>query len=209
VISLSIGSLDRAARKLLGDRYDSTLQKPVKRIISATESLGVLGAATLKLLAHEKRRPSKVDVHKTLKTLAETFAPFLNGRDVELDLQLCGGEPYLRATEAAVESIVTNLLNNSVAALEQGACTQRRVVIRTEVEGSVLIIRVLDNGPGIRDVSKKDIWLPGVTTRTNGTGLGLTIVRDAVIDLGGSVEAVEKSELGGAEMRIELPILGV
>ena len=52
------------------------------------------------------------------------------------------------------------------------------------------------------------VWLPGVTTRPNGTGLGLTIVRDAVLDLGGSVDAVEQGELGGAEILIELPILG-
>jgi C4-dicarboxylate-specific signal transduction histidine kinase len=39
--------------------------------------------------------------------------------------------------------------------------------------------------------------------------LGLTIVRDAVTDLGGRVDAIEKGELGGAEIIIELPILGV
>ncbi|GAG05310.1 unnamed protein product, partial [marine sediment metagenome] len=45
-------------------------------------------------------------------------------------------------------------------------------------------------------------------TRPNGTGLGLTIVRDTVTDLGGTVDALEKGELGGAEFIIELPILG-
>lgn len=67
---------------------------------------------------------------------------------------------------------------------------------------------MLDNGPGIRGINVSDIWLPGETTYPNGTGLGLTIVRDTVQDLGGSVDAVGQGELGGAEIIIQLPILG-
>ena len=69
-------------------------------------------------------------------------------------------------------------------------------------------LRVLDNGPGIVGISKDDIWLPGETTRKNGTGLGLTIVRDTVSDLSGRVDAVERGEIGGAEIIVELPIIG-
>jgi C4-dicarboxylate-specific signal transduction histidine kinase len=71
-----------------------------------------------------------------------------------------------------------------------------------------LPIRVLDNGPGIEGISTKDIWLPGQTTAANGTGLGLTIVRDAVIDMGGTVAAERKGALGGAEIIISLPTIG-
>lgn len=208
VIDVSVRTIERSAKRILGDKYGD-LQKPIERIKGAAESLGVLGAATLKLLAHEKRRPSRVDIHKTLHNVVETFGPFLTGRDVALDLELCEGCPYLRATEAAVESIITNLLNNSLAAFERTSCEQRRIAVRTQVHEAILLLRVLDNGPGITDISIKDIWLPGVTTRQNGTGLGLTIVRDAVADLGGEVQALDRSELGGAEIRIRLPILGV
>jgi nitrogen fixation/metabolism regulation signal transduction histidine kinase len=51
--------------------------------------------------------------------------------------------------------------------------------------------------------------LPGHTTNPNGTGLGLTIVKDAVNDLGGNVEAFAKSDLGGAKIVVELPIIGL
>ena len=69
-------------------------------------------------------------------------------------------------------------------------------------------MRVLDNGPGIRHLTLDEIWLPGRTTVAGGTGLGLTIVRDSVTDLGGSVRAVASGELGGAEFIIELPVAG-
>ena len=68
---------------------------------------------------------------------------------------------------------------------------------------------VSDNGPGIDGINKRDIWLPGRTTRKNGTGLGLTIVRDASEDLGGEVDAEQRGDLGGADIMVQLPILRV
>lgn len=83
------------------------------------------------------------------------------------------------------------------------------ILITTEVEQDVWRMKVSDNGPGIKGINKRDIWLPGRTTRKNGTGLGLTIVRDAVKDLSGQVDAEEHGTLGGADIIVELPIIGV
>ncbi|MFI5364000.1 MAG: ATP-binding protein [Candidatus Binatia bacterium] len=81
--------------------------------------------------------------------------------------------------------------------------------MRTTVTSGRLHLDVLDNGPGIVGIDANEIWLPGYTTKPGGTGLGLTIVRDAAQDLGGSVAVEERGELGGATFHIELPILGV
>ena len=208
VISQSISAIERRAKKELGGRYSKLLGKPVLGILRSLKSLAVLGTATLKLLDHEKRRNSKLDLHSIVKEVLDTFGPFLEGRDVELDVRFCQGKPYLRGRQAAVESIVTNLLNNAVAAFEAGGTTDRLVRITTELEGEVWRLKVQDNGPGIKDIKLRDIWLPGRSTRKNGTGLGLTIVKDAASDMGGSVAANENGELGGAEMIVELPIFG-
>jgi C4-dicarboxylate-specific signal transduction histidine kinase len=149
-----------------------------------------------------------VNLHDVVQGVVETFDPFLKGRDVALDLQLYKGKPYLRGSEAAVESIITNLLNNSLVALEQSSTRKRQISVRTELNGDYWVLRVLDNGPGIEGIGPRTIWLPGETTRPNGTGLGLTIVRDAVVDLGGEVGVEEHGELGGAEFVVELPIIG-
>ncbi len=209
VIGQSIKAIERRAKEQFSDIYEKLFKKPIEGILRAVDSLNVLGAATLKLLDHEKRRTSRVDLHDVINAVINTFKPFLEGRDVTVEPQFCKGAPYLRGSEAAIESIVTNLLNNSLAAFERTNTTNRRILICTEVEENVFTLRVLDNGPGIEGISKKDIWLPGYTTQKNGTGLGLTIVRDSVKDLGGEADAIEHGKLGGAEIIIELPILGV
>ena len=208
VITQSIKAIERRAKKELNGRYDQVLQKPVDGIKESIGALKVLGSATLELLEHEKRRVGRVEIHTIINHLLATFEPFLEGRDVRVETDFYLGNPYLRGSEAAVESIITNLINNSLAAFERCHTAKRKILIRTSVEEGVLTLRVLDNGPGIQDINIKDIWLPGRTSQPNGTGLGLTIVRDAVKDLSGEVDAVTQGELGGAEIIVELPILG-
>jgi C4-dicarboxylate-specific signal transduction histidine kinase len=208
IISQSIKAIERRAKKLLDGEYAS-LQKPIEGIQRAVDSLSVLGMATLRLLEFDKRRPGRVEIHSVLRMLLDTFRPFLDGRDVAVRLQLAPMEPYLRGSEAAVESIFTNLINNSLAAFETTEVPDRIISIKTEVNDQRLSIHFEDNGPGIQGIGLRDIWLPGQTTHKNGTGLGLAIVRDAVRDLGGEVDAAANGDLGGAQFTVELPILGV
>jgi C4-dicarboxylate-specific signal transduction histidine kinase len=208
IITLSLKSIERRSAELLGDQYYTKLQGPVNEIKEAIKRLAVLSSATLGLLQHEKRRIGHVDVHRVVRQVTSTLKPFIDGRDVDLDFVLADSYPYLRGSEAALESIVTNLINNSLVAFEEANVEQRRILIETSVQDLSMQIRVMDNGPGIIGINVKDVWLPGQTTRKNGTGLGLTIVRDTVIDLGGKVHAISHGSLGGAEITIELPILG-
>ncbi len=208
VISRSASTLRRRGKKYAPNIYEEQLSKPVEAIAGATKSLSVLGDATLKLLDHEKRRAARVDIHEVIGHVLSTFRPFLVNAEIKVEKDLCEGSPYLRGSEAAIESIITNLLNNSVAAFERSNTRDRLINLATRLSNGSVIIRVMDSGPGIQGIEKRDIWLPGRTTRKNGTGLGLTIVRDTVKDLGGEVGASEHSELGGVEIVVTLPILG-
>jgi C4-dicarboxylate-specific signal transduction histidine kinase len=208
VITHSIGAIERRAKKALGDRYDTLLLKPVGSIVRAAETLGVLSSTTLSLINHEKRRLTRVNLHHVISNVFDMFQPFFRGRSVECSLELALGDPWLRGSEAAVESVITNLLNNRLAAFETAGSQNRRISIRSSYLQDDLVVVVSDSGPGIEGIALRDIWLPGVTTRPNGTGLGLTIVKDTVIDLGGRVGAVEHGVFGGAEITVRLPILG-
>lgn len=208
VIEQSIKAIERRGQEYLKGNYEQLLARPVKSILRATTSLSVLGSATLRLLSFEKRRASRVEIHQVLNNVLETFKPFLDGRNVKAIVNYTMGNPFLRSSEAAIESIITNLINNSLVALEKSKVDKRKIYISTSIESTVLVLSVSDNGPGIEGISIKDIWLPGQTTNPNGTGLGLTIVRDATLDLGGTVRAIPHGEHGGAEIIIELPIIG-
>ena len=209
VISNAVNRIARVGKEILANKYETTIKRPVELILKSIEAIKVLGNTTLSLVDHEKRRTGRVEIHKVINSVIAIYTPFLKDRGVKVHLELSNKKPYLRGTDAAIESIITNLLNNSLTWFEGTSRRKREIIIRTEIEGDTLILRVMDNGPGIEGINKKDIWLPGQTTRPNGTGLGLTIVHDTVKDLAGEVDVIEKCEIGGAEFIIELPIIGV
>ena len=206
VLTINSKTLYKRIKDLAKDKFDELFSRPIALIEQAIESLSVLSNATLSLIQREKRRPVRVSINDVVQSSKELLQPFFDGRKIDVSLDLSPGDPYIRATEAAVESIVVNLLNNSIVALEE--IKNRKIIVKTEVQGSVLLMTVSDNGAGIKGISVKDIWLPGETTNTNGTGLGLTIVRDTVHDLGGKVSAMANGELGGAKISVEIPIIG-
>lgn len=209
-ISLITNSLKKMIQQDLPETYPTRYKKGLERIMSAVTEMGVLTSATLGLVGEEKRRIGKVLLNQVVSQVADVFSPFLEGRKVELVLDLSRpGEPFIRASEAAIESIVTNLVNNSVSAFERAHVTQRRILIRTTVDGDTWRLTVADNGPGMDDIDIKDIWLPGQTRRQGGTGLGLTIIRDTLNDLNGQASAISHGELGGATFTIELQTLGI
>lgn len=207
VIEQSVRAIGRRGKQALGEQYATVLAAPVEQITRALRSLGVLATATLRLLDHQKRRFGRVDLHEVVVDVLETFEPFLDTRGVKVRTELDRSRPAVQGTISSVESILTNLITNSIAAFERRGSGGRDILIRTGIAGDLVSLKVLDSGPGIEGIAVADIWLPGQTTRENGTGLGLTIVRDAVGDLNGRVSAIAHGELGGAEIVIELPLL--
>ncbi len=208
VITQATGTIERRGKAALDGEYKEKLQKPIDALRGATQTLGVLSAVTLSLVASNRRRAGRVELHEVIIRTVDNFEPFIRGRDTQVELSLSAHSPYLQATEAAVESIVANMLNNALAAFERSNTHARQISISSEVLDTTLRLVIADNGPGIDGIELSDIWLPGESAN-DGTGLGLTIVRDAVADLGGSVNAVSHGRLGGAEFQFELPILGV
>jgi len=197
------------AKKLLGDQF-AKIEKPLQYILRAAQALRSFAALPLRLLNREKRRTGRIEVHAVIRDVLELFQPFLEDAQIETRAELVDSTPRVRGSAAAIEAILANLLTNSVNALSsEGASPKREIAIRTELSGETrLLLRVLDSGSGIVGIRIEDIWLPGRTTRPDGTGLGLTIVRDTITDLGGKAHVFAQGELGGAEFIIELPLVG-
>ncbi|MEU7963549.1 ATP-binding protein [Streptomyces sp. NPDC049097] len=210
LIDQASGVIARRASRLLKDQYTDQLSEPVETVRKAADSLRTYADIPLRLLHRRKRRATIVDVNEVAADIVGLFDPHLDGAGIAVELQLADGGAPVKATVASIEAILANLLANATYAFTQphpGGASQRLIVIKTDVNANSVFLTVMDNGPGI-DTSKlaiEDIWLPGATTREDGTGLGLTIVRDAARDLKGEVFVKPVGEIGGAEFNIELP----
>jgi two-component system osmolarity sensor histidine kinase EnvZ len=123
------------------------------------------------------------------------------GHSVALSI---AGDLALPVRPHAIKRCLENLIANAV----RHAAQVRVVAARhaTEVE-----ISIDDDGPGIPAESREDVFKPffrldpARNAQTGGVGLGLTIARDVVRGHGGDVR-IEESPMGGARVRIRLPL---
>jgi signal transduction histidine kinase len=160
------------------------------------------------LLKKEKRSQGKVEIHQVINDATSLFYPFLEASNTTIELDRVNTELNLRGSTALVEAILINLITNAINAFNaKDAPTQnRKILIRTELNENFIWLRVMDNALGIQGLTIDEIWLAGKTTTRSGTGLGLKIAKDSVIDLGGQISAVANGQLGGAEFIVQLPL---
>ncbi|MEW6133754.1 MAG: ATP-binding protein [Pseudomonadota bacterium] len=114
---------------------------------------------------------------------------------------------YLVGDEARLRQVLINLLGNAIKFTEQGGVTVRLGARRDRQPR--LLVEVEDSGPGIAPEDQKRIFEPfvqlGEQGINRGTGLGLTIARQFVQLMGGSLSL--ESTLGkGSIFRVELPL---
>jgi len=113
--------------------------------------------------------------------------------------------PRLMLKRLTFKRLITNLVTN---ALKYGAPP---VEISTAVEGSDVVMRVRDHGPGVKPEDIPKILAPfsrGEVARTvTGSGLGLAIVR-RIVDMHHGVMQLRNHDSGGLEVDIRLPVAG-
>jgi len=103
--------------------------------------------------------------------------------------------------------VLFNLVRNAAQAVLGRAGSAGRVRVRLERDEDFWNLDVDDDGPGIPEEMRETVFDPYVTTKDDGTGLGLSIVKKIVIEHGGTIRAGQ-SDLGGARLRLRLPVLG-
>ena len=103
-----------------------------------------------------------------------------------------------------VSSPPTNLLDNANRYAEH-------VTIRAGTRGNAIEVTIDDDGPGIPEDSREDVFKPfyrldgSRNPGTGGIGLGLTIARDVLRGLGGDI-VLSDSPTGGLRARLRLPL---
>ena len=209
-LTVSVRAIERRVRKALAADYESTVGSQIKAVIGSAELIARFTTLPLKMLKQSKRRRTILDVNETVQAAVELLHPYLTDARVETTCSWSDESARVHGSVADIEAIVSNLLTNAVKALKRTDAPPRprQIIVRTTAVDRHVLISVLDSGPGVQARLGDRIWLPGVTSDENGTGLGLTIVRDTVEDLGGRTQVVLQGELGGAEFIIELPRAG-
>ena len=101
--------------------------------------------------------------------------------------------------------VLVNVLKNALEAVSSpGAGDPPRIVLAVAIEGPTVWISIADNGPGVSTKARRRIFDDGFSTKGEGRGRGLSIVRESVSELGGEITVTARPG-GGADFRVGLP----
>lgn len=100
-----------------------------------------------------------------------------------------------------LNSAVSNIIKNAVQAI--GSKPDGKITVSLIASEQKFLISIKDNGRGIKEEDKKQVFLPNFTTKTNGSGVGLSLTYNIIQSAGGRI-TFESQEGEGTEFVIEL-----
>ena len=149
----------------------------------------------------EQQVVAPIELTELIGTIERGAEAMLLQAGAKLTLELDNPPIPLLANTTALSSAINNLLTN---ALQVGAS---QLLLSAHRQADEVVIRVVDNGPGMPRERLQRIFEPFYTTRSNGTGLGLAVVQAVVQAHQGKVE-VASVEGEGSCFTLRLPCHG-
>jgi signal transduction histidine kinase len=211
---VSLGLLDELAASLSGDKLRAALRwvaagctvrglaRDIERAASRVHAL-VSAVKGFTYMDHAAG-PEPVDLAKGIGDTRAVMAAKARGKSVSITVDIPADLPRARALGGELNQVWANLVDNAIDAVSDGG----HVGVTARAEGGKVVVRVVDDGPGIPPDVKSRIFDPFFTTKAvgKGTGLGLDIVRRLVDRNDGLIDV--SSEPGRTEFRVALPLAG-
>jgi len=179
-----------------------------------TQILSQLQSASNKIESIIKRvmdfsRPSEpkftlVDINQPINEAISLSSVTLRKSGINFSMDISAELPKCKADPFMIEHVILNLIDNASEAM-QHMDTGKQITISSFLENGAICIRVCDSGPGVPKDIIKNIFDPFYTTKSSGSGIGLSICHRIITDHGGSLH-ISNAVPRGAEFIIRIPI---
>ena len=146
----------------------------------------------------------EVQLSDLIAKVLEIVGPELKSKNIQIQLRV-DDDLLIRVNSSEIEQMILNLLNNAVQALANSGTLQRRIAIEAIKTGNSVQLSISDNGVGVPEDFKSQLFELLSTTKQTGMGLGLWLCKHIVTRYSGSIH-YEDAVGGGAKFVIELPL---
>ena len=142
------------------------------------------------------QQKEKIYLRQEANLIIESIEALANEKNVEL-INKIDDDRYLHIDKMAFRGIFLNLLNNAIKYSKEGGL----VIISSNETKTNTVITVEDNGHGIEKINLQRIFdrfyrTPKARAHTNGSGLGLSLVKQQINQIGGVVDVKSKINKG-------------
>jgi two-component system sensor kinase FixL len=197
-----------AAKYLVGKDGPVARAHLLQAITDATEQSMRAGAILKRLRTFIEKGEADKRLEAASTIVAEAVALLTSAirkRGIELKIEIHAGDLSVLADRVQIQQVLFNLLRNAMEALDAPGLEKRQLTISTQsaASGNVEIV-VRDTGPGVNADKARNLFLPFLSDKSDGMGVGLAISKRIVEAHGGQL-TYEPAKGSGAAFRLTLP----
>jgi two-component system, LuxR family, sensor kinase FixL len=161
------------------------------------------------MVKKEKMVRRSVDLNEVVVDVLRMASPDALLHSCQLETALDPNLPAIDGDPVQLQQVLLNLAINAFDAMRDTPASKRKVVIATQSnEDGTVRTSVRDYGVGIPEEMQDRLFDPFFSTKTEGLGMGLAIVRSIVESHGGKI-TTENAEGGGTRFEFVLPVNGM
>jgi signal transduction histidine kinase len=150
--------------------------------------------------------PRRINLNELVTKVAHIVRPDAVAYSCEVETSLAKDLPLIEGDPVQIQQVLVNLVSNALDAMRQTPPGERKVEISTAGNGDNEVrLSVRDHGTGIRTEVHERLFDRFFTTKEQGLGMGLAIVRSIVESHGGDIQAENVAD-GGARFYFTLPV---
>jgi PAS domain S-box-containing protein len=207
-INNSLNAMLLGIELLRSEEVDSTLSRRIERLGRVMKDAAAR-VTRLQDVVHERfdEPLENIDLRRVIEEAVEMVhfvvekSPTPTGGTIKVSSEVPSLRPIL-GYSAELRHVFANLLLNARDALPSGG----NINITGEQLDDAIVIKVADDGVGIKEDVLAKIFDPLFTTKNTGTGLGLSMARDVMTRMGGSISADNRQQSGAVfNLRFPLP----
>lgn len=190
-LKLRLFSMQKTAGESARSRHDvQVMMEEVNRLESIVQNF-------LDFSRPPDIRVGRNSVSLLLDNAVELLRYKIDAANVRLECETGAGLPPVLADANQIKAVFINLLNNALDAMPQGGTIQLAITREKRIQGeAMLVVRFRDGGTGIPGDIRPEIFDPFFSTKKDGTGLGLWIAKQIMVQHGGLLELEESSSRG-------------
>jgi len=203
-----LGALSSFAHGLLNRLQSQSISaEEIERVVKRMARLSdKAGGIIQRVNAFARRRELALAPVDLSRFVQRWIASHPRADAVRVEGSAAPGGLYVQADELLLEHVVNNLLANACAwAVRGGEPARVRVSLADDPGERMVSITVADNGPGVAEADREQIFNAFFSTQEGGMGMGLAICRSIVEAHHGRIDVGSDAELGGARFTVWLP----
>jgi signal transduction histidine kinase len=203
----SILSMSQAGNRYLeSDNPDPEMLKEIFKDIADCDKRAASILSSIRgMMKLEQREKEKVNLNTLVEELVTIYESEAHEKRVSLIVKLADHAVNIIADRILIQQVILNFISNALQSIEKMDSENKNIIISEIIDNEIVIVSVRDYGEGIPESINKSLFKPFITSKKDGSGIGLAISRSIIEDHQGKIWA-ENMPDGGAMFSFSLKI---